>query len=214
MPKRPTIIAGALIAASLLLTQAHAESHPTFFLGAGATGTNASGFKGGYGFSGGAEIPLARNADLVVRGDYHAVPADPADMAVPVWMPVHTMSEFSAFGNWPQGAARVDRFAVLSGIRIHPPQGAVRSYLDVLVGVGNVRQNASPGIMTIQPFTGPSVTASPPQDDTNIAMSFGAGLAFPSPLPGSMFLDAHYDFYYVGNRVTPIIPIRLGMRLP
>jgi hypothetical protein len=206
MSKPFALIAGTAIAVITLASpQSHADSHAAFFAGAGATGTNAAGFRGGWGFSGGVEIPVARNADLVLRGDYHAVPAEAGGgVAIPVDGPIHILSDFAPLGSWPDGAARVDRIAVFSGLRLHPPRGAVRSYLDLLVGVGNIQDGTQDA----------TVRTAGNHDDTNVALSFGGGLVFPSPLPGSMFLDAHYDFYFVGRDVTPIIPVKLGMRVP
>ncbi|HYM81551.1 MAG TPA: hypothetical protein VEY91_09080, partial [Candidatus Limnocylindria bacterium] len=52
------------------------------------------------------------------------------------------------------------------------------------------------------------------RDDTNLAMSVGGGLRWVPGGAGSLFLDAHYDFYFVPGFDTPVIPVRVGISHP
>jgi hypothetical protein len=54
----------------------------------------------------------------------------------------------------------------------------------------------------------------PPGSATNVAISFGLGMRFLPTKVGSLFADAHYDFYFAEGAPSPIVPVKLGFALP
>jgi hypothetical protein len=179
------------------------------YLGGGASGTSVSSFRGGAGAVIGVELPVASSANVLIRADYHSVPEQGGDGGIIVpW------ASTSWFGNWPGGARPMKAMSVLVGLRLHAPPGRVRTYVDALVGVGHARVDepdlsvwaAAPGIMPPMAKT--------TWHETNVALSFGAGMKVRSPGPGSLFLDAHFDFYFLRDLEGAVVPIRLGYGVP
>ena len=52
------------------------------------------------------------------------------------------------------------------------------------------------------------------QVETNAALGFGSGIQVRLPAVGSLFADAHYDFFFLDRVPSPVIPVRVGLGLP
>ncbi len=152
----------------------------------------------------GGSLHIARVASFLVRAAFNGLPLSRAVVAEPA-PPVRPLS-----GGWfglGAGAANTASLASgMMGLRLHPAPGPVYPYLDALVGVGWVRdglpsrQNAAPGGHEVR-------------DDANVALSFGLGVKLLLVAGGSLFADAHYDFYFVEDAPSPIVPVKLGYAL-
>jgi hypothetical protein len=204
----PLVVSLAAFALTLAPALVFARAGTTLYLGGGATGTTSttSPFQGGWGVGATLEIPATRAADFIVRADYHAIPRESAGFIDPIR---RATAVGNLFGDWPSGAERGSVYGLLAGLRLHSPAQRIGTYLDLMVGVGHAqftveRDNPFPLIY--------GRTTS--HDDTNVALSFGSGVRFNALGPGTTFIDAHFEFYFVGDREGALVPIRLGYGIP
>ena len=195
-------LALAISIAALIPSLACAGERATLSIGAGASGTSNSAFRGGWGATASLELPHGATSSFLVRADYHAIPEDVGE--TPAWA---VRSDASLFGSWPTGAQQVAAAALLAGIRLHPPQG-FQAYLDALVGVGYASDTYHDVMTALYAPVDPQQ-----RDLFNVALSLGAGMKLPAG-PGNLFLDAHYDFYFVETMHGAIIPVRFGYGFP
>jgi hypothetical protein len=184
---------GSLVFATATPSQA---ARVGYFLGSGLTGTSTYGFQGGWGLAGGVEIPIARYASFVAQGEYQVLPTTPEVSAMPL--------STNELGRPIDGATNASLSSAVVGLRVQP-EGTVRPYLDALVGVGHV-QDHSYG------YNGPDYQE---RDETNVLLSLGSGVRWSPPASvGSLFLDAHLQFYYVQGIDQAVAPIRMGLIYP
>ena len=202
----PRSLVAAMAAPALLalpIQIPRAEARPSFFIGGGATATS-KGFQGGWGISSGVGLPIAPNADFLVRADYHAVPNETGEVLYD-----RRLDGTSLFGAWPEGVPRASLESVMLGLRLHPSEGRVRVYLDAQVGVGH-GPDRKPS-RTVYPYY---QTAEEHRIEANVALGFGNGIQVRLPAVGSLFADAHYDFFFLEGVPSPVIPVRVGFGLP
>jgi len=167
-----------------------------YFVGSGFTGTSTYGFQGGWGLTGGVEIPIARYARFVAQGEYQVLPSAPEIRAMPLGA--------SDLGRPIDGATNASLSSAVVGFRLQP-EGTVRPYLDALVGVGRLKDHS-------YGYNGPDYQE---RNETNVLLSFGSGVRWSPPASvGSLFLDAHLQFYYVQGIDQAVAPIRMGLIYP
>jgi hypothetical protein len=190
-----------VVPAALVVSRSStADSRPALYLAAGATG-GSEGFRGGWGFTALGEFPVRPSANFVVRADYHVVPDVADDLPAEPWVrPAGAQSVDEWFGRWPAGAERLEMSSLLAGFRLRAPSERLQTYVDALVGLGHVPAAGE---------TDPRI-----RQDTNFALSLGAGVKLRGAGPLLLFADAHYDFYLVPGRTQPIVPLRLGFGIP
>jgi len=128
---------------------------------------------------------------LIVRADYHRLPADATSISIP-WV--------NEIG-YSQSNHTAALMAGMTGLRLHPPTQTVQVYADALVGVGHL-SNPKGAPIYEGSYSGQG-------KETNGAMSFGGGMRFVTGR-AALFADAHYDYYFL-DLGTPIIPIRMGL---
>lgn len=186
---------------SLLCTCPAAEA-ASLWVGGGSTGTSDFGFRGGWGLAAGVETRIALSASVLVRADYHTIPTGGSggDRYV---VPLGAVNA-SALGAQDERNLQAELVSLAAGLRLQR-RDRVRSYLDVLLGVGWVNDRAgTPRYPEI-----PSERRS--HDDINVMLSFGTGLSLRPLGAVGAFADVHYDFYFTATSSTPIIPVRVGL---
>ena len=200
------VIRLAAVASLLALATAHADERPktSFFLGAGPTGTDALSFDKAWGIAAGLDLPIARVASFLARVDYNSVPSGPSVLTVSPAQIWNSLLDGSS-----DSGPQMTLSSVMLGLRLHSPARPVQGYADALVGVGHYGAPSSPGVA---PAFAP--VPPPPGSSTNVALSFGLGMRVLPTKVGSLFADAHYDFYFADGAPRPIVPVKLGIALP
>jgi hypothetical protein len=190
---------------AFLATVAHADEplRTSFFLGAGPTGSEALGFDRAWGIAAGLELPVARVASFLARVDYNSIPNGSGEF---VAFPAQILN--SLLDGSSDSGPKATLASVMMGLRLHSPARPIQGYADALVGVGHY----SPPELAVMPAYAPAPP--PPGKATNVALSFGLGVRLLSTRVGSLFADAHYDFYFAEGAPSPVVPIKLGFALP
>ena len=205
---RPYLVLALATALLASAAPSHAADSPTprIFLGAGATGTPAFGFQGGWNIGGGVEAPLSKACHLVLRADYQTLPNANDDI---IGLPIF-YGPANALGKGDSSVPHASLFSVATGLRLSGPTRPFQIYADALVGVGHLSMPRGP--IYASPAMG--ISSEPGHDETNVMLSFGAGARFLSVAGYGLFSDVHYDFYYLEQANEPVIPIRFGIALP
>jgi hypothetical protein len=171
----------------------------SLWVGGGGTGTSDFGFRGGWGLAAGIETRIAPSASALVRADYHTIPTGGDGSRGYI-----VVDDASALGAPDERNLRAELVSLAGGLRLQR-RDLVRSYLDVLLGVGWVNDRAAtPRYAEI-----PSGRRS--RDDINVMLSFGTGLSLRPRGAVGAFADIHYDFYFTETSSKPIIPVRIGL---
>jgi len=181
---------------ALVFAPASSRAQTHLFIGGGPTGTSEFGFRGGWGGSLGIEHLIAEPASFLVRIDGAAVPSTP-DQGFVYTMPL-------SLGESGSRSSDATLLSLMVGLRLGGP-GRFVPYLDVLAGVGYLNDPANKG----DAFYGP-----PHTNHTNLALSFGPGVAVRARHLPALFADLHYDFYFSQGATTPIMPVRMGVLVP
>lgn len=193
------LLSTSVVALALLsvLVPARVLAAPSFSVSAGPSGTSAFGFTGGWGVSGAFATPIAPVADFIVRADFHHMPDEPA---YAVAMP--------AMIGYARDAESATLMGVFGGLRMHGPDGPLRTHVDAMVGIGHVRDGSF-----VESRSGLNDGRLETRDDTNLALSFGCGLRTLSA-GADVFVEGRYDFYFANGDGVALVPIRFGVTLP
>jgi hypothetical protein len=196
-----TFAALTALASMACVSAAAAQTH--LFVGGGPTGTSDFGFSGGWGAVLGMERRIAPAASFLLRAEGSAVPATAETSFGPI------VFEGASFGESGPDSRDATLLSLAAGLRLGGA-GRFGPYLDALVGLGYFNDPANTGGPSPLPWS----RAHPSASETNVALSFGSGLAFrPAHVPG-FFADVHYEFYFSQGADTPVIPVRVGLILP
>ena len=195
---KPVVLA-ALSSALLLVAPAAPSAQTRFFLGGGPTGTSAFGFRGGWGGALGLDHRIGDGGSFLLRAEAGAVPSTPGQSRYYYAQG----SDLGLSGPRSRDAAVAN---LMAGLRLG---GAGNSgpYLDALVGVGYLNDPTNPEY-TFRSGSGTSGS------HANIALSVGPGVAVHPPYGPAWFAEIHYDFYFVDDASTPMIPVRFGLVVP
>jgi hypothetical protein len=189
------------VAWSLLLALVPAVSgaQTRFFIAGGPTGTSDFGFRGGFGGSIGIEHRIAEPASFLIRFDGAAVPSSGRVESFP--------ASIMSLGQ-PSSYPDATLLSLMVGIRLGS-RSHLSPYLDALAGVGYLNDSSH----TVMSYLSPIETRSS-AGHTNVALSFGPGIALRAEHMPALFADVHYDFYFSDGATTPIIPVRMGLLVP
>jgi len=192
------ILVLALAGASLFPVAAVAGAR--YFASGGPSGHSNHGFAGGRGMNGGVELPIHPTASFLLRADAHWLPDDvhPEGGVMPLAP--------TELGYALPGDAAATLWSVMAGFRLQPGAGVVRGYADALVGVGHL--NSRSAVVDAAPASSTMEV----RDDTNVALSLGAGVLFAPPGRLALFADVHFDFYAVPGVEGALVPLRTGVR--
>ena len=161
-----------------------------YFGSAGPSATENYGFRGGWGVSFGVDRPMAESVSLLFRADLTTLPSSrPGNIGI---VPLSDL----ALGESGPDAARAALGQAMLGLRLEAV-GAVRPYLDSMLGLGHVDDPGSSALKGL-----------------NTVLSFGTGLELPRTSLGSPFAEVRYDFHFASGRSTPVMPVRVGLIVP
>lgn len=197
---RLTAVAALLASATALADE---PLRTSFFLGAGPTGSEALGFDNAWGIAAGAEFPVARVASVLARVDYNSVPNGSSGFGASPAQILNSLLDGSS-----DTGPKATLSSVMLGLRLHSSARPIQGYADALVGVGHY----SPPELNVMTAFAPAPP--PPVKATNVALSFGLGVRVLPTRVGSLFADAHYDFYFAENAPRPVVPVKLGFAIP
>jgi len=183
-----------------LVCVSSAVAQTRMLVGGGPTGTSDFGFNGGWGGSIGLERRLSAAGAFLVRVDGAAVPSSLPTLsfyAVP----------FSGLNLGESGPTSVNAtlLSIMAGLRLGGI-GRLAPYLDALVGLGYLNDPAN--------TREPAYVYDHVSSATNVALSFGPGIAVRAASLPTLFADVHYDFYFSRGADTPVIPVRVGLLIP